>query len=158
MTINRYEGDPKLTLGPDGSDLEYKGGQPVMDQGLENSAYIDLFTKRREPDSNQNGWWANLLTDDPDLKIGSDYVDTVQNQAITLKGLSEIEQSAGKALTGDIYGKIQSNVTNPEANRIENTILIGPPGEDVQLLLVTENAVNWKAQAEEPAHKNLSEQ
>jgi phage gp46-like protein len=159
MTVkNRYEGDPKLTLGPDGSNLEYIGGQPVMDQGLENSALIDLFTESAGIDSNQNGWWGNLLTDNPDEKIGSDFVRTVQNQPITLAGLASIEQSAEKALTDDVYGNIESVVTNPEVNRINNKITIGPPGEDVQILLVTENAVNWKAQAEEPAHKNLSEQ
>jgi phage gp46-like protein len=159
MTVKiRYEGDPKLTLGPDGSNIEYIGGQPVMDQGLENSALIDLFTKNREPDLNQNGWWGNLLTEDPEQKIGSDFVDTVQNQPITLKGLASIEQSAAKALTDDVYGSVSSTVTNPETNRIDNNIIIAPPGEDVNILLTTENAVNWKAQAEAPAHKNLSEQ
>lgn len=154
-TINRFDGDPKLVLGPDGSDLVYKSGQPVMDQGIENQVFLDLFIKDKGKNKNQNGWWANLLTTNPLKKYGSKYVDTVINQPITLNGLSNVEKAAKKALSNPVYGDIESVATNPETNRIDNVITVSSPGKDVLSLRVTENASNWKAQALEPANRNI---
>lgn len=155
MTINRFDGDPKLTLGPDGSNLVYKSGQPVMDQGIENQIFFDLFIKSKGKTRNQNGWWANLLTDDPLKKYGSDYVDTVINQPITLNGLSNIEKAAKKALNSPIYGDVEVVASNPEANRINVEITVKSPGEDIKVLIQTDNVANWVAQALEPANRNI---
>ena len=53
-----FSGDPYLTLGPDGSRLHYIGGQPVMDQGLENLAMISIFSGEE--------WAGNTLIKDVD--------------------------------------------------------------------------------------------
>jgi len=95
-----YEGDPKIILGPNGSKLAYKGGQPVMDKGVENSVFIDLGTKSRGVDSHQKGWIGNYLMGDPAQRIGTDYQDTFENQPITLSGLAVREQATVAALTG----------------------------------------------------------
>ena len=39
-----FSGDPKIILTPYGANLDYEGGQPVMDQGMENQALLSLFT------------------------------------------------------------------------------------------------------------------
>lgn len=155
MAINLFQGDPKLILGPNGSTLRYKGGQPVMDQGIENAMMIPLFTKRKGKSSNQKGWWMNLLWSNPINHSGSDYVDTNINQPITLNGLANREKAAGKALTNPVFGKVTSEVTNPEANRTNNEITVGSPGKDVTFLAVSENAENWRAQALAPANENI---
>lgn len=51
MPMDRFSGDPKLfdSTG-DGGDLLIQGGQPVMDSGLQNAAYLSHFL---EPD-----WWG----------------------------------------------------------------------------------------------------
>ena len=45
--MNNYEGDPKLFIDENGSYLKFENGQPVMDQGFENFALIQLLTDRR---------------------------------------------------------------------------------------------------------------
>ncbi len=151
--INRFDGDPKLILGPDGADLVYKSGQPVMDQGVENQIMLDLFIKKKGTTRNQNGWWANLLTDDPLEQYGSDYVDTVINQPITVNGLTNVEKAAKKALVDPIYGDVESNASNPETNRIDNDITVSSP--NLKILIETQNASNWQAQAVSPASGNI---
>lgn len=153
--INRFQGDPKLILGPDGSSLVYKGGQPVMDQGIENAIMIPLFTKKKGKSINQKGWWMNLLWSNPVNQSGSDYVETVINQPLTLNGLANIEKAAAKALTNPLFGNVNSEVTNPEANRIDNKITVSSPGKDVDFLAVSENSENWRAQAFAPANENI---
>ena len=39
-----FDGDPKLILTQNGATLQYLGGQPVLDRGVENQATIALFT------------------------------------------------------------------------------------------------------------------
>ena len=42
--FDRFQGDPRLVLTEEGSEIIWKGGQPVLDQGVENVVLIDLFT------------------------------------------------------------------------------------------------------------------
>ena len=44
MNKNRFEGDPKIIVDPDGWTLQYKGGQPVMYQVFENVVTIQILT------------------------------------------------------------------------------------------------------------------
>jgi hypothetical protein len=141
-----YSGDPYLTLGPDGSTLHYVGGQPVMDQGLENQVLIALFTKP--------GWAGNTLLSDTDQHIGSDFIEAA-NQPITLQSLTDIEQAAVRALQSPAFGRVTATVTNPESDRIRAEILIEPPGQDSQTIVLTRNGLNWQAQAVNPAHARV---
>jgi phage gp46-like protein len=140
----RFEGDPKMTLGPDGSNLVFKGGQPEMDRGLENGVMIPLFTKR--------GWFGNYLAKKPEEKIGSDY-EKNNAQAITVSSLNENRMAAEKALewmkTAKIFSDILVNVTNPTGNSKKVSILLGPPNILLNLIY---NGVNWQYQALDPAH------
>lgn len=147
MTVDRFQGDPYVTIGPDGSDLTFIGGQPVMDQGLENAVNISLFT---EP-----GYWGNVLFEEDSEKIGSDYQRTARG-SITLSKLNTIRQSALNAtswMTSDnIASNIEANVTNPKANRLESIILVQPPGRDFEVLLATRYGENWVSQKVYPAN------
>lgn len=149
-----YEGDPKIILGPNGSRFEYKGGQPVMDRGIENSVSIDLGTKAKGRYSHQNGWVGNFLLRNPEQKIGTDYQDTFENVPITLAGLARGEQAAKRALTNRIYGEISSEVTNPSSDKQINKILIGAPSGAFEFYTETFSQL-WQFQAVDPANERI---
>ena len=77
---NNYQGDPRLFLDENGSYLKFKGGQPVMDKGLENMVYIKLFTSK--------GWAGNTLFSNPANHIGSDFELSLE-APITLQSLKK---------------------------------------------------------------------
>lgn len=149
-----YEGDPKLILGPSGSKFVYKGGQPVMDRGVENSMSIDLGTKAAGVNSNQNGWVGNFLIRSQDQKIGTDYQDTVDNIPITLAGLAIAEQAAKAALKGSLYGNVESNASNPSADTIVNEITVSPPAGAFKFFTKSFSQL-WQFQAVDPANERI---
>ena len=142
--VDRFQGDPKMILGPDGSNLVYKGGQPEMDQGLENAVMISLFTRR--------GWFGNYLFKRPEEKIGSDF-EKSNEQAITVSSLNENRMAAEKALDwmkkAKIFSDIEVNVTNPTGNSKKISILVGAP---TRVLELSSNGVNWQLQVLNPAN------
>jgi phage gp46-like protein len=148
---DRYQGDPKLTLDENGSDLTFKGGQPEMDRGLENAVFISLFTKE--------SWVGNALFTDINQQIGSDFLDTV-NQPITVTALNDIANSAERALQwmidSDIAANITARATNPRNDWIEVAILIEPPTADPVILLAKQNGVNWSLQKIDPAYLRVN--
>ena len=150
-TKNRFQGDPALFLGPNGSRLEFKGGQPVMDAGLQNAVTISLFTKP--------GWWGNTLFKNPSQQIGSDYEATLAEPIVDISSVNNVETSAKKAVKWmkdvRLADKIESEAINPTANIIDNTIKISPVGSDVQEFLVQKNSINWINQALFPASEEI---
>ena len=141
-----YSGDPYLTLGPDGATLTFVGGQPAMDQGFENQAIISLFT--------EEGWEGNAFISDPDKKIGSDFMAATR-KPITLNSLSDIEQSAVRALKSPAFGRVTATAINPTSNSLKVDILIQPPGQDSRTIILTRHGLNWQAQALNPAHERV---
>ena len=137
-----FSGDPRLFLSENGSRLIFKGGQPVMDRGLENLALISLFTRR--------GWAGNVLFSDIDQQIGGDFEEAA-NQPITLSMLNDVAQAAERALDNPAFGNVIVTVENPNSNRLNVIILIQPPGQDSKILTLSRNGDNWIAQKEEPA-------
>lgn len=146
MTKDIFNGDVYITLGLNGSTIHYKGGQPVMDKGLENQALISLFT--------DEGWAGNTLISDPDKKIGSDFMASTK-KPITTDSLTEVEQAAVRALASPAFGRVTASATNPIANRLRVEILIEPPGQDSSQIILTRNGLNWQAQAFSPAHEQI---
>lgn len=137
-----YAGDPRLFLSPNGSKLIFKGGQPVMDRGLENLALISLFTSP--------GWVGNELFSDADQKLGSDF-ENAANQPITLTSLNDLVQAAERALVNPAFGDVTVTVENPNSYRLNVSILIEPPGQDSMELILSKNGDNWIAQKLDPA-------
>jgi hypothetical protein len=138
-----YQGDPRLFLTADGARLQFTGGQPVLDRGLENLALISLFTRP--------GWCGNDLFDDPNQRIGSDFEEAT-NQPITLAALNDIRDAAEKAMDNPAFGRVTVDVQNPHSYRLNIVIRVEPPGQDIKLLLITKNGLNWTAQALDPAY------
>ncbi len=140
--IDRFQGDPRLVLTENGAKLIFTGGQPILDAGVENLALISLFTMR--------GWAGNVLFEDPNQKIGSDFV-TASRGAITLTSLNKIRDAALKALTNPLFGSVEVEVTNPTSYQIKTDIVLKPPGEDPQALTLLKNGINWIVQGTDPA-------
>jgi phage gp46-like protein len=149
ITIDRFQGDPKMYLDENGSYLDFRGGQPVMDAGLENAANISLFT-RDDPK-----WGGNVLVTDPNEKIGAKF-EKIASGTITVQTLNDTRDASEKALTwminAGIAGEIIGQVSNPTGSRMQTAVLIRPVGDDPIVLLATKNGANWQAQAVDPAH------
>ena len=142
-----FSGDVYITLGPNGSNIHYKGGQPVMDAGVENQAIIALFT--------DEGWVGNLIESDPDKHIGSANFLKATRKPITLNSLAEAEQGIVADLASPVFGDVTATVINPESNRIDADILIKPPGQAPFQISLQGSGVNWQAQAVSPAHGRI---
>ena len=143
MSNKRYQGDPRIYLGPNGSFFSYKGGQPEMDRGFENLVNIQLLT--------YPGWCGNIFLQ-PESKIGSNFLSTAKG-TITIDKLNDIKQIAEKVLRNQAFGKITTNVINPERNFLIIEIIIEPPGQDVRRLTLLRNWNNWIEQSEDPAYR-----
>jgi phage gp46-like protein len=144
---DRFQGDPAVFIEENGAYMVFKGGQPVMDQGLENATEISILTKL--------GWWGNDLETEESKLIGSNYQD-IGLEPITLDNLSDLEEAASRALQWMVkkgLAVFDVSVNNPNGNRRDATILIQPPGKELQTFILTENGLLWKAQAEYPAHE-----
>ncbi len=132
---DRYSGDPRLILTKNGATLDYNGGNPVMDQGIENCALLSLLV---EP-----GWCGNIFLK-PEERIGSDYLPTCR-KPITRSNLIDIENAAERALsTSKVFGTVEADTTNPTTDHLRTEIKIGSGGS---LTLARERAL-WRAQAD----------
>jgi len=143
MTADRYSGDPRLIITPNGANLDYEGGQPIMDQGLENQALISLFTR--------SGWCGNLLLE-PRYQIGSDFEASILGQGLTLSGLSAIENAAVIALTSPAFPELAVSATNPSSDRVKLVVTVGPGQAPLTFLRAGQN---WQSQANSPASARL---
>jgi len=148
-TFNRFQGDPAIQITEQGASMTFKGGQPVMDQGLENGVIISLYTKK--------GYWGNTLLRKDSQKIGSNFSEP--RTIVDLETINDYTDDARTALrwmkTENIASKIDINITNPYNDQIYTDIKITPPGQDTQELLFFKNGINWINQAQNPAHERL---
>ncbi len=146
-----YQGDPRLFMNENGSFLDFRGGQPIMDAGLENSVLISLFTRP--------GWVGNTVFQDIEVHIGSDYEEAF-NQPLTVSALADIQQAAERALEWMIDVNLARSITvtasNDQAFRVNTTILIQPPDLPLVELVLIRNGVNWIIQRDNPASKRFS--
>lgn len=145
--FNRFQGDPAIKLTPGGADMKFIGGQPVMDQGIENAAIISLFTKP--------GWWGNSLITENNKKIGSKFQQ--QRTIIDIDTINDYTDDATIALqwmvNSRLASKVDITVTNHRGDEIKTDIKIYPPGQTLRQLLFLKNGLNWIAQSCNPAHE-----
>lgn len=134
------QGDPRLILTANGSTLQFVGGQPLMDRGLENMALISLFTGP--------GWCGNQLIPTP---IGSTF-EYECDQPITRQQLNRIRNAAEIALDSPLFGGVTATVRNPTGHRLEITILIRRTGAALQL---SKEGGAWGYQTIEPAYRGI---
>jgi phage gp46-like protein len=133
--------DPRLILDANGSRLQFIGGEPLMDKGLENQALISLFTSP--------GWCGNRFLKTP---IGSDF-EQVCNQPITIQSLSKVRNSGERALAGPAFSPVTVTVRNPAGHRLEVNALLGRSGT---ALAMTRNGQNWEFQGSDPAYTSVA--
>ena len=129
---DKHEGEPKLFLTPDGANLCYEAGQPVMERGLENHALISLFTLK--------GWCGNVFLSPKDRMEG-DFEETCSGP-ITRSKLADIEDAAVRALSGKAFPHVGVNVQNPKSDNLRVEITVKGGGS---LSLNREGAL-WKNQ------------
>ena len=148
--VDRYNGDPKLTLDENGADLTYQGGQPVMDAGIENAALISLHT--------ESGWFGNTFFRKAVQKLGGRYMDEA-NKALSFDQINRIRNAAQSDLDWmveeGIADTVFANVTNPIARSINTIIQITPPNVDPTTFVLTKAGLNWQAQKLDPAYKKV---
>lgn len=148
--IDFYQGDPRVFITNDGSEIVVRDGQPIMDGGFENAVLISLFTS--EP------WFANVLFDNLNQRIGSRF-ERANREPITLSQLNTIANEAELALQWmideGIASSVEATTRNPTGKIVETEIDISPLGKDVQTLLIQRNGQNWIIQINDPAYRRV---
>ena len=140
--MDRFSGDPRLVLTPNGATFTYQAGQPVMDQGIENCALLSLLV--------EEGWCGNIFLS-PQERVGSDYLKKTR-KAITLSSLADTENSAIRALsTSKVFGAVTASASNPSNDHLSIEIGIGSGGA----LSFTREKALWVAQAQNPASRRI---
>lgn len=132
-----FDGDPLITIGGDGADMNFKGGQPEMDTGFDNHVNFSLLTK--------SGWWGNDLEPLAERKLGAKYMDTalVKEGLITRQTLIDADKSAVSDVKGDEFGLVAAQTTNPTSQNILTEILYTPPTREVRKLRLERTGQNW---------------
>ena len=142
MTPDRYSGDPRILIGPQGATLDYEGGQPVMDQGIENQALISLFTRQ--------GWCGNLFLPSPQ-QVGSDF-ESACAAPLTLQSINaDIPNAMQRALASPMFPELAVSVTNPASWDVKVVATIGPGAA----LTLDRRGMLWSAQTTNPASARL---
>lgn len=144
-----FSGDPKIYLTENGADMQFQGGQPTMDGGLENAVLISLFS---------DVWFANVLFNDPAQYIGSKF-ETSTKQAITRSSLIDMQNAVEKDLQWMIDTRlattVTARVTNPRHHQINLVVFITPPGSDIEQILLTKHGLNWINQGQDSAEERF---
>ena len=138
-----YQGDPKIFIDENGAYLKFIGGQPIMDQGVENAGTIQLMTKK--------GWVGNQFLTDAQ-QIGSDFIE-VSEKSITLTNLEDRRREANLALEKPFFGEKQITVENSVNYRVDTNIIVKSPNSDSGILNLSNNGENWVSQKINPAYK-----
>lgn len=140
-----YSGDPFIKIGENGATIIVKGGQPVMDEGLENAVNISLFTLP--------GWFGNIFAADEVERIESDFVE-VASGPITKTSLIDTQNQAEQDLSwmvkNNVASQIEVSVSNPNSKNLKIEERIYKPSGDIQTLLQTRYGQNWIAQLNDP--------
>lgn len=150
MAYDRTQGDPKITMENDGADLVFRGGQPVMDSGLENAVLISLFSGAE--------WFGNAFAQ-PSARIESRFYP-LSLKAITGSRLAELE----RAVKADLKSLVEQGViaepvvrvSNPSGERLLAEITIAPPGGTAETIRLSRYGANWSVQTTHPANTRIS--
>ena len=147
------QGDPAIKITLDGAIMQFIGGQPIMDSGLENAVQISLFTKK--------GWFGNAFLKQNNQKIGSDF-ENKSYGPINIDSINNIEDAATNALKwlsdSKVTKTIDVTVTNPKADYIKTNVVIQPNANDITELEFLKHGQNWINQSRQPAHERFTEE
>ena len=144
MTIDRTQGDIKLILGEDGVDIDLRGGQPIMDTGIGNAVILSLLT--------EGGWAPDGLLE-PTARFGGRFMAETRKplQASRLAALQNAAIADLEWMMAEgVASNIQVIVRNPEHRRLEVAVMVWPPGQDAQVVLLSKYGQNWTSQELDP--------
>lgn len=145
MAYDRTQGDPKVKIDGDGADLVFRGGQPVMDSGLENAVLISLLSGSE--------WFGNAFAS-PTSRIESRFYQ-LSLKPITASRLAELERAAKADLKGlvsqGVIAEPAVRASNPTGDRILVEIAVSPPGRTAEVILLSRYGGNWSVQTTNPA-------
>ena len=141
-----FDGDPYITIDEDGAEFLFIGGQPVMDQGLENHVNIALLT---EP-----GWWGNDLEIQDSRKISSKYLGE-SRKPINRQMLLDTTKAAESDVAGDEFELVLAVTRNRISQQVDTVIVYTPTSRDPETLLLTRSGQNWISQRDNPAHEQV---
>jgi len=149
MAYDRTQGDPKIAMLDDGADLVFRGGQPVMDSGLENAVLISLFSGAE--------WFGNAFAQ-PSARIESRFYPLTL-KAITLSRLAELERAVKADLSSlvaqGIIAEPAVRASNPSGERLVVEIKVSPPGAETETILLSRYGANWSVQTTHPANTRV---
>jgi len=136
ISIDQYEGDPKIYIGLDGAEIRFQGGQSIMDAGVENELIIMLLTNP--------GWYGNYFLSS-EKQISSDFENKMR-APVTKTGLQEIRLAALAAL--ESLKDVEVDVYVPRSGLIQVDI-VSSRGN----LSITKEDSRWIIQAIDPANE-----
>lgn len=149
-----FDGEPRLIMTANGTTIEVRGGQPVMDSGIESAVLVSLFTNP--------GWFGNYFLD-KDFHVGDDdesFEDLISGN-ITASRFSQAEKVGKNRLKWMSEDRISSGtdieVTNPSGIRVDVEITINRPDETEEKLMLRKYGGVWLRQGEDPASARLTE-
>ncbi len=145
-----FDGEPRLIMTVDGTEIEIHGGQPVMDAGLENAALISLFT---DP-----GWFGNQFLD-KEYQLGDSTFGEITSGAITKTTFVTAEKEAARALQwmvdDGVASEIRATLTNRAGNGIDAEVVIVRPSGTHEQIALRKYGANWIRQSTDPAQARL---
>lgn len=140
-----YEGDPKIYITANGADMVFRGGQPVMDRGLENAVVLSIHSR---------AWFGNLYLRDAAQKLNGRFEQAAEGP-ITLSNLANIENAAQTDLAWmvekGVASRVRAATENNAGTSTRTVIAVSPPGADLFTILATQHGANWISQAFDPA-------
>lgn len=135
-----YEGDPKLYLEENGSYLDFRSGQPIMEKGIENAILIILFS--------DSDWYGNSFFSD---KVGSSFLKSLEGP-LTVNKIAQIEVDGIAALQplveSSAISELNFSISVISSLQLRITILIKRPNKPISELVLLRNGVNWIFQIE----------
>jgi phage gp46-like protein len=147
-----FDGEPRLIVTDNGTTIEVRGGQPVMDAGLENAILISLFTDA--------GWWGNQYVE-PEYHLGDSKFESIISGTITKTTFVQAEGEAKRSLKWLIDEGLSSEIIAKVSNRdgigIDVDITVVRPNGDEQQISLRRYGTNWIRQGEDPASARLTD-
>lgn len=146
MSKDLYSGDVYLFNTLDGGEIDFKNGQPILDQGLETAVYISVFSKA----SWQNDLDFNNISRQTNSRFEEILFGTLTNQS-RLNAIRFAEDSLLWLKKDRIADKIEIDAFIINGSKLLTVIDIFKPNE--KNALTFKFITNWENQETFPAHK-----
>lgn len=120
--------DVLLFQTPDGGEVTFENGQPLMDDGLETAVYLSLWGGNEEDSGGDEGkpheFWGNKIESDPAKKLRSGTQFLLRSIPITSGNIVLIEDAVAQDLAWMVDTKLASFVGGTVSIPALNTIRI----------------------------------